>query len=291
MARSRGVYLPPAVWTAWEKCATTTRSFPARGKNAGKVTSVDALLRRIGENPLLLDRITQFLNSPVAQAESGLPSIIIRPEKFISRTIARIGITQSEVMVDFPEIRNDFKEIVMGLGYRWNESAWAKPVKNWTGAANRAAELGHQLLLSGFWIAPPTVEVQDLIVNESYQAEQKRIISVQQGGPYDGWFRIWWARSEDCYKAASRITASRYYKPVVVAPPEHYDEVQDFAGRHHFHLTPAACELITRARATIEAALLLVVKEPERIEEPDGIPVLVIPEVIGIADELTDDSL
>ncbi len=291
MARSRGVYLHPAAWAAWEKCAEATRSFPARGKNAGKVASVDALLRRIGENPVLLDKIVQFLSSPVAQAESGLPSIIIRPEKFVSRTIARISITQTAVSVNFPEKRDDFREVVKGLGYAWDESAWVKLVKNWTGAANRAAELGHQLLLVGFWIAPPTVEVQNLIINESYQAEQKRVISVQQGGEYDGWFRIWWTRSEDCYKAASRITASHYYKPVVVVPPEHYDEVEDFAGRHYFHLTQTAQQLAARARASLEAALLLSIREPEPLDEPDGIPDLGLPETIGIADELIDDPV
>lgn len=266
-------------------------SFPSRGKNAGKVASVDALLRRIGENPVLLDKIAQFLNSPVGQAESGLPSIIIRPEKFVSRTIARISITQAAVIVNFPEKRDDFREVVKGMGYTWDESAWVKLVKNWTGAANRAAELGHQLLLAGFWIAPPTAEVQNLIVNETYQAEQKRVISVQIGGEYDGWFRIWWARSEDCYETAKRITASHYYKPVIVVPSEYYDEIEDFAGRHHFHLTLGARELITRARSSLEAALLLSVKEPEPLNESDGIPVLVIPETTGIANELADDPL
>lgn len=291
MAGARGVYLPSAVWTALEKCAAATGSFPARGKNAGRRPSVDALIRRIGESPVLVEKITQFLNSPVAQAETGLPSIIIRPEKFVSRTIARIGISQAAITVNFPEKRDDFREIVKGMDYTWDGQEWVKSVDGWGKAANAGAELGHRLLAGGFWIAPPTSEVQNLIVEESFEPEHRRKVMVRSKGKYSGWLVLWWSRSEDCYSAAKRITVNYYDKPDVVVPPEYYDEVEDFATRYNFYITPAARRVLDQAKAALNAALLVQIEaeEPEAAPAYDGKPGrLAMPESVEIDHELAD---
>lgn len=255
--------------------------------------SVEALLAAIAAAPPLLDQIRSFLAAPVIEpsGDRGLPDIIIRPESPRTCTIARISIGIDRVTVLFPEKRDDFREIVKG-DYSWDEPHWFKRVEGWHKAANAAAELGHRLLGAGFWIAPPTPEVQDMIVGESFEPEIRRKIMRRNEGQYDGWLVLWWARTEDCYDAAKRISGSRYDKPVVVVPPEYYDEVEDFAARYGFQISPAAQGVIDRARAALNAALLVRVETDKESEQANSKPpVLAVPENPGIADELADEPL
>lgn len=260
-------------------------------KQAGQ-ESAEALLLTIIAAPPLMERIADFLTQPTVEAAAGLPQIIIRPENPVSRTIARIGIRADRVTVNFPEKRDDFRNLVKSLDYTWNGGKWGKIISGWNKASHAAAELGHRLLAVGFWIAPPTPEVRDMIVEESFEPEHRRKVMARSGGPYDGWFVLWWSRSEDCYDAAKRITASRYDKPVVVVPPEFYDEVEDFAALHDFYISPAAQQVIDRARAVLNAALLVQIEidEPETEPATGNFPELAIPATIGIDDDLADDD-
>lgn len=279
--QSHTITLPGQAWADYQEIA-----------EKAQLDSVQVLLREIAAHPPLIEKIVSFLAAPVIEPVNSLPDILIRPEKPKSQTIARISVTPEAVLIDFPEKRKDFREIVkFGMGYDWNDNAWAKSVAGWAEATNRAAEVGHRLLAEGFWVAPPTREVQELIVNEEYEGEKRRKVMVVKSGQYENWFLIWWEREEDCYDVAKKITASRYYKPSVVVPPEHYDEVLDFAERHSFYVTPAAQRLADEARTRIEAALLLTVNnvEVDRVDVPgNGRPVLEALEEVGIDEELLD---
>lgn len=254
--------------------------------------SPQALVSAIATNPVLIQRIGDFLAAPEIDPAAGLPEILIRPETPITRTIARIGLNADRVMVLFPEKREDFRELVkFSLGYEWDGRQWVRQVSGWAKAANVAAELGHRLLAAGFWVSPPTPGVRDMIVKESFEPEHKRKVMARLSGQYEGWLVLWWARSEDCYDAARRITASHYDKPVVVVPPECYDEVEDFAGQYGFYISPAAQQVINQAREMLNAALLVQVDETQ---EPESVPAngkpgrLAVPEVVEVDEELMD---
>lgn len=206
------------------------------------------------------DSIIAALTVPVVEP-AGIPEIIIRPLHPVTNTIARIGQRPGAVFIIFPEKRDDFREVVRQFDYVWDGEAWAKTVSG--NVPNVAAEIGHRLLAAGFWIAPPTGKVRDLIIEESFEPEHKRKVMVRATGKYKGWFTLWWARSEDCYEASRKITGSRYDKPVVVVPPEFYDQVEDFAERYKFYITPAAIRAIEEAKSAINSALLLQVDLPE----------------------------
>ncbi len=254
--------------------------------------SAEELLEYIAATPPLLKQIGDFLSTPAVEPAAGLPEIIIRPEEPVSRGIARIGIQADCVTVLLPGKRTDFKQVVKSLDYHWNGKEWQKNVSGWEKAVNAAAELAHRLLAAGFWVAPPTPEVRDLIIEESFVAEIRRKVMVRTGGQYNGWFVLWWRRSEDCWDAARRITVNWYDKPVVVVPPEYYDEVEDFAGQHDFFITPAAQRAIARARTALESAMLVRVEidEPEVKPAPanDKPPKLTMPVAVDIDDDLRD---
>lgn len=272
--------LPTSDLDRWQRLARQT----------GHV-SVETLLSAIVASPPLLERIAAFLNTPTIDPP-GLPDLLIRPVEPISPGIARIGLRPDAVIVLHPEKRDDFRDIVKGMGYHWAETVWRKPMMGWQQAANAAAELGHRLLGEGFWVAPPTPDVQSMIVEESFDPEKRRLVKVAIGGQYDGWLALWWARSEDCYSEAKKISGSRYSKPVVVVPPEFYDEVEDFAALHGFGFTARAREIIDRAKTTISAALLLniEIKEEPEADAVNGRSQLEIPDTMEIDDDLADND-
>lgn len=253
-------------------------------------TSPSDLLAEIAATPPLLEYINDFLVAPTVKPKPDLPEIIIKPENCVSRSIARIGIGPTWITVLFPEKREDFRELVkFTLGYDWDSEVWRKTVSDWSKAINAAAELGHQLLAAGFWVAPPTPEIKTMIIEESFEAEHRRKVMLRTKGNYEGWFVIWWARSEDYYDAAKRITASRYDKPNVVVPPECYDEVEDFASCHDFYITSTAQQAIERARDILSTALLLKVDENQVSIDSGNHPIeLVVPENVEVQNDLAD---
>lgn len=253
------------------------------------IKSVSGLLNEIATSPPLLDRMAEFLISPSIEPTSGLPEIIIRPAEPVCNLIARIGVAADAVTVILPVKHDGFNDLVKSVDYIWTGEVWRHSVDSWRKAMNLAAETGHRLLAAGFWIAPPLPEIKAMIVEESFEPEHRRKVLVISSGKYEGWFALWWSRSEDCYDAAKRITGSRYSKPYVVVPPEIYAEVEDFAVIRNFHIGPAAQVAIAKASVAIEAALLLQVTDYElETDSDDRIPDLGIPESMGIDDDLAD---
>lgn len=213
---------------------------------------------------------------------------LARPRKLQTRTVARITCTDGAVRVRFPEKHRRFNKLMRGFSYLWKSPFWVRETIDPT---NRAAEVGLHLLAHGFFVAFPDRETMELAVNRNYEPEIKRQVRVHHGGEFDNWFELWWQYSEDCYDRAKRITASKYCKPCVVVPPEHYDEVMDFAEMHGFVVDEEAQTLAKAAEKALQAAVVVDITpedlEPEEWSRED----LGIPEMTGIDDELLDDSL
>jgi hypothetical protein len=111
-------------------------------------------------------------------------------------------------------------------------------------------------------------------------------------GENAGWFSISWPKDEDFYKAAKKLPGSRYSKPDVVAPPEQFEQILDFAEMYGFKLSPGAQEAADAARKVKDAALTAKVEEtrndaspPEPGERPRR---LAVPENVEVADEFKD---
>lgn len=123
----------------------------------------------------------------------------------------------------------------------------------------------------------------------SYEKEIRRWVQVVAKGEYKGWFLLGWRYSEDCYEAAKKITASKYDKPHVVVPQEHYDQVMDFAQRYGFYISPAAAKLAQLVEA--DKLRWLVVSPSAVVEDmpKNGRPVLQIPDEVWI-DDLADND-
>jgi hypothetical protein len=174
-------------------------------------------------------------------------NILVRPANPKTETIAHVRIYDGVLAVLFAEKRKDFKATVKGLGYHWNwtYNHWIRePHKHAGTLADRLAETGRVLLATGFVVNFPDEAIAKVAVEGTYTPEVTRWILV-----HNGEFRIRWYRGEDWYDKAKRLTGARYNKEIhaVLVPPEHFQEVLDFAQIHGFGVSEEAQALADEA--------------------------------------------
>ena len=223
--------------------------------------------------------------APIAE-ETACAEATIRPANPRTETVAEIRPGQKAVSIHFPEKREDFRELVrFQLGYTWNKDRWRRELSFAGTPEDRAAEAGHKLLAAGFIIRIFDESVRAAAISGNYKPEQTRWVRVLVSGDYKGWFALSWKRPDDFYSEAKRLPGSRYVSPVVAVPPEQYEQVQDFAELHSFEFSAAALEILEKARAAHDAALVVDVApvktakghkaqtKPPKLEIPNDIDV------------------
>lgn len=216
----------------------------------------------------------------------------IYPENRKVDAAAEVRLTPDSLQVSFPEYREDFRELMHKLHMKWNSWCWERRLRSWHGVPqDRAAETGHRILLARFPIRIFDQTIREKAIAGSYEPEHTRWVLGKFAGNYEGWFAIKWARDEDFYKAAKRIPGSRYCKPDVVAPPDKFEYVLDFAKMYDFHISETARSIADTARET--RSRILVVKvgpapEQLKINALSKPPKLEVPSDVNIAAEFAD---
>jgi hypothetical protein len=243
-----------------------------------------------------LSIMSEFLKAykPVAEREiekDAAAEATVRPDKVLSETIAEVRCFDDRVEVHFPERRDDFWSLIKKeLHYAWAEKCWVRKIGIFTGAAaDRAAETGHRILSAGFPVRIFDDAIRQKAISGEFVRECDRWVSRSAEGPYKDWFSIrWW--NGDFYAEAKRLTASRYAKPAIVVPGQHFEEMLDFAQVHGFSLTPGAAALAEEARTAKEAALKVAVKPVEKQARGKAAvrPVLEAPKAVEVPSEFKD---
>lgn len=189
---------------------------------------------------------------------------LMRTENIRTRTIARIATTEEGlIQIDFPERREDFRDVVYPLGYKWNEWCWQRQVSPDV-VCDRACEVAHKLLLSGFVVQVDHSGVRDRAITGQYEPEVFRVVKVGISGAYKGWFVFEYPRSEDFYEELKGLTGAKYVDKRIRVPPEHFAEVEDFAEQNDFQLSPKAREALENAKSLWETALLVIPREKQK---------------------------
>jgi len=217
----------------------------------------------------------------------------VRPENTVTETVAEIRALEKSMEIYFPEKRDDFREIVKEkLSMDWTGLCWRRKIAKHNGTpADRASEAGHRLLAAGFPVRIFDDETRQKAIDGTYEPEHTRWIMCRTTGGYAGHLVVRWSKKEDFYRAAKGINGSRYDKPDVVVPPEHFAEVLDFAQMYDFRISSGAQKAIDLARQAWESILTVIVAPPAEKDCVVAIgkpPVLEVPIDMNIADEFRD---
>ena len=260
---------------------------------------------RVNDDKIGLRRLINAEIEAIKKAEKEPPKAIIEaakaeatvyPEKRVTDLVVEISVSDNEVSAYLPERNDQFREIVKGLGYKWESGRWRKPIKVTNGpASDRAAELGNKLLVAGFPVRIYDPEIRQKAVSGEYEPECKRWIFVtNEKHKRPGHLAIWWSRQEgDFYDTAKRIAGAAWYRPYVIVPPENYEEVLDFARMYGFKVSAAAQRAIDAAKELKARALVPDVYTPDKPKEviPSGKPpVLEVPDEVEIDEEFRDEN-
>ncbi len=216
----------------------------------------------------------------------------VRPEEVETETVAEISVIGNSIKVYFPEKREEFRTIIKASGYRWSGNAWKREIKFKNGVINdRAAEIGHILLGSGFIIRIFDERIRQMAIDGHYTEEQTRWITAYKQGEQQGRFCVSWSYDENYYKAAKRIPTAKYVKPNISISAGQFEQVLDFAEINGFDISECAQQLIDEARETKERALTVQVAKPKTKQKQDISDTpekLNIPETVEIDDDLRD---
>lgn len=217
---------------------------------------------------------------------------LVRPANPKTETIAHVHIYDGVLAVVFAEKRDDFRQAIKGLGYRWEwrYHQWQRTPHKLAGElADRLAETGRVLLAAGFVVEFPDETIAQAAVEGSYTPEVTRWILA-----YQGEFRIWWlySRDQDWYPLAHRLAGAHWNKDahMLLVPAEHYAEVMDFAQIHGFGISEEAQQLADEAARVKADAWTVDITDVPAWDPNANRPTLEAQEE-GVDDSLRDEPL
>ncbi len=227
---------------------------------------------------------------PKEVEQAALEEMTIRPSDPITTLVAEIRIQDNLVTVKYPKKNEDFRLLVRGLKFTWQNGRWERKTGIKSGSPlDRAAELGVKLLAQGFPVRVYDETLQAKILAGDYEPECTRWIMKNADS---GKFLISWDRSDDFYSESKKLPGARWKSGVgMLVPKEAFREVMDFADRYQFRLSPGAQEMVKEARAEFEVAMVADVKVPQKEQMPQpGRPKLSADQVDGEIDESLRDE-
>jgi hypothetical protein len=249
--------------------------------------SVSRAIKEVTEK---IEREKQERLIPEEVKEQAIEDMTIRPSEPITNLVAEIRIQENTVVAQYPEKNEEFRLLVRGLNFTWQNGRWERKTGIKSGSPlDRAAELGVKLLAKGFPVRVYDDTLQAKILTSEYEPECTRWIMKNADS---GKFLISWDRSDDFYSESKKLPGARWKSGVgMLVPKEAFREVMDFADRYQFRLSPGAQEMVKEARAEFEVAMVADVKVPQKEQMPQpGRPKLSADQVDGEIDESLRDE-
>lgn len=161
--------------------------------------------------------------------------------------IAEIRVIGDTIKV-FYQKDDEFIKLVKSLHYRWKNRCWQRDVDTVTDAvADRAAELGSALLLSGFPICIMDPEIRRKAIEADYKEEVRNWVKLIVSGPYKGWLRLNWEGWNDGLSTKARtLPGVKWLEHRPIIPIENYMALEDFAECNGFGFSDGAKEAIAK---------------------------------------------
>jgi len=199
------------------------------------------------------------------QAAEAKSESTITPTEPVTSTVAEIQTTEEKIRIDFPERDDDFREIIKGCGFLWNneKKAWIKKIGITTGSAeDRTVEIGCKLNQAGFKIRIFDEKLRNKVLEGKYSEEHRNWVTKLTTKP--GYFAIQFPRDSGMYDKARKIKGSKWSRPYVLIPVEQYEAILDFADLYDFRLSAGAQKLVEQQKA-IEKASIIADLDPQKI--------------------------
>jgi hypothetical protein len=207
-----------------------------------------------------------------------MDSAILKPAgNLASSLIVELSFSVSILLAVLPEKHEIFRLLIREMGFKWSwdNYRWERRIGPTAGdPTDRLAEIAHRLVAAGFLVRIHDEAAWAKAIAGDFTPEQTRWVTKALDGPFAGWLKIRWARSEDYYGAARSLPGSRYKQGAVYVPAGAGEDVADFAGRYGFALSPGAQELLDSQRTAIAQGVILdAPKVSKRTAAPDDVRV------------------
>ena len=204
---------------------------------------------------------------------------VAEPEERKHEGIVEITVADDSVSAAYRK-DDKFREIVKGLGYRWNgdKCAWIMRIGPKTGTSReRAAELGNKLLNAGFAIRIQDADILRDAVEGRYEPMGQRWVAKLGDS-----FALSWPWQDNLYSKAIRLPGAGWKEHSLIVPAREYEAVLDFAHTYGFRLTTGAQELVDEMRAATCTVTPAAAKNAKYDEHP-------LSEILDSSTEIIND--
>ena len=214
---------------------------------------------------------------------------LLTPENPAHGTV-NVQIAGQDVQAIYPKDET-FRQIVKGLGYKF-DGCWHLSCNQFTGdPKDRAAELANILLREGFSVSLDR-DLVELATSATYAPRVKKWVRKRNAGKYNGWLDIDMPSMRDdgrerLYKEALKLRGAIYDHGGVVVPVSSHELVEDFARVNGYKLSKGTLEAI----AEYEAKRLGVTPAaPAKQEQPDVLADILKSDDTVLPDLVDDDA-
>ena len=228
------------------------------------------------------ERIKQIENE---KYEDVIKESTIIPTNNNYNGVVEIKYNDSEISLIY-EKNEDFRLLVKKLGYRWENGAWRRKLKETTGSyKDRVAEIGSNLLNKGFSVFILDEDIRNMAINADYEIECKRWIYLKANKK----LALNWTDKSDLYSLARKIKGSKWDNPYVIVDISHFDEIEEFARLYDFKFTQEAREYIEKYKEELlKIPKIKVEKQKEDINK-DGLKEILESDRSILTDLMEDD--
>ena len=245
-----------------------------------------------------LQAMTANDNKDSVETEDILTEATVMPETPMTQVVTEVRCSDGKLVLDFPDFQEAFQTVVKSeLRMGWDKAArvWYRRLVPHNGLpGDRAAEAGYRLLAAGFPIRIFDPEIRAKAIAGDFTPEHLRWVVTIDAPRRGTWFALIWPFGEGraLYDAAKKIHGAKYQKPHVIAPPESFAEVLDFARMYDFRVaedTQALADAARERRAMIPQVSVAPLPDREAPSQPtDWRTRLEVPTEVAIDAELAD---
>ncbi|MGL5718035.1 MAG: hypothetical protein ACRCX2_33840 [Paraclostridium sp.] len=220
----------------------------------------------------------------VIKAEEIIKETTIEPIQVEFNGVVKISCNEDIIKVSY-EKNDAFIEIVKGLGYRWR-NGWERKIGELTGSyIDRAAEVANKLLVAGFRVAIPDIEIRDKALSGTYEAECNRWILRRKDS--DKLAIKWYeGRNNSLYDASRKLSGASWDNGATVVNVAHYKQVKEFAEMYGFKFSKSALELINQYALEIVNVEKVEVKEAAVTVAKNGLE-----DILNSSRDILDDLI